>query len=144
MSIRLTLLILSFLILGAHFLRDDNYVIMILCLLAPLLLFIKRQRILIVIQILLYCGVLVWINTIIQLVSERMDLEQPLIRMAIILSVVSLITGVSGLLLNSKVIKKNIRANYNVSIPTSEGTPLPSPKEFLFYRNHFLAEVVIL
>jgi hypothetical protein len=40
-----------------------------------------------------------------------MDLGQPWARMAIILGVVSLITGVSGLLLNSKIIKERYRYN---------------------------------
>lgn len=106
MIIRLTLLILSFLILAAHFSRADNLVLMILCLLVPALLFIKRRWVLLVIQILLYFGVLVWIHAIIQIASERINLGQSWLRMAIILSIVALITGVSGLLLNSNVIKE--------------------------------------
>jgi hypothetical protein len=106
MIIRIILLILSFLILAAHFSRADNLVLMILCLLVPTLMFIKRRWVLLVIQILLYCGVFVWINTIIQLASERIDLGQPWLRMGIILSFIALITGLSGVLLNSNAIKK--------------------------------------
>jgi len=106
MIIRIILLILSFLILAAHFSRAGNSVLTILCMLVPLLLFIKRRWILLVFQILLYCGVFVWINTIIQIASDRIDLGQPWIRMAIILGVLALITGLSGVLLNSNVIKK--------------------------------------
>lgn len=104
MTLRLTLLVLSFLILGAHFLREGSMLLVLLSLLAPLLLFIRRRWVLIAVQVLLYCGVLVWIDTLVDLIRLRLQHDAPWLRMALILGAVILVTAYSGLMLNSKMV----------------------------------------
>ena len=105
MILRIILLILTYLLLGAHFLREGEMILALSCLFIPFLLFIKRKWSIKVIQIFTYGGVLVWIKTLFVLINSRMDMGQPWIRMTIILFAVMLFTLISGFLLNSKVIK---------------------------------------
>ena len=105
MILRVALLIVSYLILGAHFLREGEIVLTVFCLFIPFLLFIKKKWSLIVIQLFTFGGVLVWIQTLFLLINARMDMGEPWLRMAVILSAVILLTLISAFLLNSKIIK---------------------------------------
>jgi type VI protein secretion system component VasK len=106
MILRIILIVISYLLLAAHFSRHDNTSLMIFCLLIPFLLLIKKRWVLIVIQSFCYLGALVWIQTTYLLVLERINLEESWIRLLIILSFVAILTIVSGVLLNSAVIKR--------------------------------------
>ncbi len=105
MILRTVLLIISHLLLIAHFLREGKIFLAVLYLLLPFLFFIKKKWSLIFLQISAYLGVIVWLQTVFMLISERIDLGIPWLRMAIILGVVTIFTLLSGLLLNSKIIK---------------------------------------
>jgi len=106
MILRIVLLIISSLLLGAHFLREGKIFLTVLYLVLPLLFFLKKKWSLILLQIFIYAGVLVWVQTLISLIVARIDMGAPWLRMAIILGVVILITLISGLLLNSRLIKE--------------------------------------
>lgn len=106
MIFRIVLIILSYILLGAHFLREGEMLLAAFCLVFPLLLLIKKKWSLLVVQIFIYGGVLVWIQTLLLLINERMTFDLPWIKMAIILGGVIIFTLTSGLLLNSKVIKE--------------------------------------
>ena len=93
--------IISFLLLGAHFLRNGNLLLTAVCLLLPGILLIQRQWSLQVLQLLLYIGAVVWVNTAIRIMRLRMNLGQPWGRMAVILGVVAGFTVVSGVLLHT-------------------------------------------
>jgi hypothetical protein len=98
MKTRITLLIISWLLLAAHFSRAGQTILMIFSLIVPLLLFIRKKWALRAVQILTAAGAVVWIDTTWQLIRVRMDMEQDYIRMAVILLTVALFTLVSALL----------------------------------------------
>lgn len=100
-------LILSSLMLSAHFYRHYNYPMMVISILVPLLLLIKKRWVLAVIQLFALGGAGVWINTIVVIADERMRSGGPWIRMAVILGTVALFTASSGFLLNLKKVKDN-------------------------------------
>ena len=93
--------IISFLLLGAHFLRSGHLLLTGACLLLPGLLLIRRQWSLQLLQFLLYIGAAVWVNTVIRIARLRINLGQSWGRMAIILGVVAGFTIISGLLLHT-------------------------------------------
>ncbi len=66
---------------------------------------IKKSWSFLLVQFLAYMGALVWVNTAIELIRQRMVLDAPWGRMAVILGIVSLFTAWSGILLNSKIVR---------------------------------------
>ncbi|MBI5675832.1 MAG: hypothetical protein HZC48_08430 [Nitrospirae bacterium] len=106
MFFRVIPLILASLMLSAHFYRHWNYPLMIVSLLAPCLLLIKRRWGLIAVQSFAAFGGVVWTLTIIDIAKERMATGQPWGKMAMILGAVALFTAASGLILNAKKIKE--------------------------------------
>lgn len=103
---RLSPVILSFLMLSAHFYRSDIFVLSILCLLIPFTLFIRNIWIPRIFQILLILGAIEWIRTILIFVEERQMYDMPWVRLAVILGSVALFTALSGLLFQLKSIKR--------------------------------------
>jgi hypothetical protein len=105
MILRIVLLTVALLLLAAHFLRAGILVLTVACLLAPLLLLMRRRWALLLVQFLVYFGAGVWTYTAIHLVQERTMLGRPWSVAAIILGTVTLFTILAGLLLNSRAIK---------------------------------------
>lgn len=105
MALRIVILTFAYLLLGAHFLRIGNPVLLIFCVLSPFLLFIRKRYILIILQIFLYIGAGIWVYTAFTIIRKRMEMGSPIGRVAIILGVVALFTVFSGILLNSPVVK---------------------------------------
>ena len=99
-------LTLSCLLMGAHFLRSGNPIITLFCLLAPFLLLIKKQWVLIFLQCFTYFGGIIWINTGINLMRKRISLGASWSKPLIIVGSVALFTIFSGLLLNVKYLKE--------------------------------------
>lgn len=110
MVLRLVPLLVAALLLGAHFLRVGNLGLMAVSVLVPFLLLIKRRWSLIVVQLLAYVGTVIWIQTTIMIVQERLARGMPWVRVVIILGVVALFTAWAGWLLNSAVVKENYSA----------------------------------
>jgi hypothetical protein len=106
MTLRLLPLILASLLLAAHFLRSAHTLLVVLCLLTPLLLLVKKRSILILLQCLAYLGVLVWIRTTYILVRQRIGMAEPWGRMVLILLGVAMFTFLAGYLLNSDSLKR--------------------------------------
>lgn len=107
MFLRYILLILAFLLLGAHFLRGGNFVLVGFSILAPLLLIIRKRWILLLVKWLTYLGALVWVHTTFILVNQRILLGAPWVRMFLILFGVAAFTFYAGYLLNSDSIKQH-------------------------------------
>ena len=105
MKLRIGLIIIAALLLGAHFLRAGNLLMVALCLAAPLLFLYRRRRSLLLLQLLAYGATGVWIMAAVQLVQMRQELAQPWTAAAVILGTVALFTLMAGLLLNSAAIK---------------------------------------
>ena len=97
----------ALLLLGAHFLRSGSLILALICALLPLLLMVRRRSALRVIQVALAAGVPIWIHTAFVLTRIRMQLGTPWLRMVLILSVVSLFTGLCVWLLNTNGVKRH-------------------------------------
>jgi len=99
---RIGLFVLAALLLGAHYLRAGNILLVVVCVAAPLLFCVKKRWTLIVLQVLAYGAALVWVDALIRLVGLREQNGQPWTAAAIILGGVAVLTVVAGLLLNSR------------------------------------------
>ena len=106
MALRIGLFITAALLLGAHFLRQANLVLVALCLCAPLLLLYRKRWVLIVLSLLAYGAAATWIVLAVRLVELRLQSGQPWQLAAIILGGVALFTLVAGLLLNSRAVRE--------------------------------------
>lgn len=111
MLARISLYVLAALLLGAHFLRSGNLLLMLLCLAAPLLFLHRRRWSLIALQILAYAGALIWLWVTVELVISRQQSGRPWTLGAAILGAVAVFTLASGLLLNSA----NLRKRYTTA-----------------------------
>lgn len=100
-GLALTSVVLSFVLLAAHFSRHDVPIGMALCLLAPLLLFAKRPWVPRLLQLLLVLGALEWVRTAAVLAARRLDSGEPWLRMVLILAAVALVTAGSAAFLQS-------------------------------------------
>ena len=106
MIVRITLTTLSFLLLGAHFLRAGQIVIMMICLMVPGLLFIKARWSLWLVQMLSSVSVVIWLHTTVTIYRKRVLLGLPWGRALMIMGAVTLFALVSGLLLHSACVKE--------------------------------------
>jgi len=108
--------LLSFLLLAAHFLRGMSLVLIGLCLFAPLLLLIRRRWVPWIIQIMLLFGALEWLATMAALINERQQEGRDWHRMAIILGGVMLFTAASGLVFGSPTMRRRYVNSRNAVI----------------------------
>jgi len=108
--VRLLPVIFSFLILSAHFSRGDLFVISIICLLIPLLLFIKQAWVIKLIQIILIIGSIEWIRSLFYYINQRQAIGESYIRLVIIIIMVALFTGLSALVFRNE----KLRELYNL------------------------------
>jgi hypothetical protein len=79
---------------------------MLVSVLVPLLLLIRKRSSLILVQLSAYAAAGVWLSTAIHLVQERMISARPWSGAVIILSTVALFSVFAGLLLNSSKVKE--------------------------------------
>lgn len=82
----------SFLLLSAHFLRDGQWLVMILPLLATVLLAVPRAWSAHLVRLALVAGALVWLHSLVAVATMRWTMELPFLRLSVILSVVILMT----------------------------------------------------
>ena len=104
--LRLLPVILSMLLLGAHFYRAGFIVLVVILFASLFLLFIRQTWIVRVIQVELVIGGLEWFRTTYNLVMMRQSMNMPWTRLAIILGGVALFTFCSSLVFRSKSLKK--------------------------------------
>ena len=102
---RLLPVIISFLLLGAHFYRAGAVVVAGVCVAFPLLLFLRQWWVPRLFQILLVLGALEWLRTLYGFATVRMALEQPWTRLAFILGAVALFTTLSGWVFRGRALK---------------------------------------
>ena len=96
----------ALLLLGAHFLRSGSVILASVFALMPLLLMVRRRFALRVVQIALAAGVPIWIHTALVLTWMRLQIGAPWLRMLLILSAVTLFTGLCVWLLNTEPVKR--------------------------------------
>lgn len=102
LALRIGLYAVTALLLGAHFLREGNFVAVALCSGVPLLFLVRRRWILIPLQIMAYGAAASWIVTMYGIIEQRQLAGRSWTAAALILSGVALLTLLAGLLLNSR------------------------------------------
>ncbi|MGD8358561.1 MAG: hypothetical protein PVG42_10940 [Lysobacterales bacterium] len=95
--IRVLPVILSFLLLAAHFYRAGQVAVALLCVAAPLLLFLRKPWVPMLFQALLVLGALEWLRALYGFAQMRIAFGEPWTRLAVILGAVALFTALSGL-----------------------------------------------
>jgi len=98
--------VLSILVLGAHFLRYGNSIGVLVALLLVALLFLRRPWVARLMQVVLVLGTLEWLRTMYELGHIRALHGQPYGRMLVILGIVAAITLCSALLFQSRTLRK--------------------------------------
>jgi hypothetical protein len=109
-ALRLLPVIFSFLLLGAHFYRAGQPVLVGLCLAAPWLLLLPKPWVPRLFQALLALGALEWLRTLYAFASMRIAFEQPWGRLAAILGAVALLTALSALVFRNRMLRRRYRA----------------------------------
>ena len=99
-------IIISALLIAAHFLRTGNYIFLTISLLLPLILFIHQPLSARVIQGALVLATLEWIRTTFTFVSLRLKIGVPWTRLAIILGIVAVFTLASTLVFYSSTLRE--------------------------------------
>jgi len=95
--LRLVPVLVSFLLLAAHFLRASQFVGVGVCLLLPFLLAVRSAWSAWTVRMALLLGGLEWVRTLAGVAAERRSLGEPWLRMALILGAVALVTWASVL-----------------------------------------------
>jgi hypothetical protein len=101
-AIRLLPVILSLLLLAAHFYRAGQVVVTALCLALPLLLLLRKSWVPRLFQVLLVLGALEWLRALYGFAAMRIAFGEPWTRLALILGAVALFTGLSGLVFRNR------------------------------------------
>ncbi len=104
--LKLIPVILSFLLLAAHFYRAMLFPFAILTLVLFFFLFIKEKWVARLSQAVLVIGALEWLRTLLKLVEIRQAMGMQWTRLAVILGIVALFTGLSALVFQSRSLKK--------------------------------------
>lgn len=105
MLTRIILYVFAALLIGAHFLRADNMLMVMICIAAPFTFFYRRRLALLLLQVLAYGAAATWLVTAWQLVQLRQSLGQSWTLAAVILGAVALLSLLAGLLLNARVMR---------------------------------------
>lgn len=100
--LRLVPVILSVLVLGAHFLRALDLILFAACLALPVLLVVRRPWVPRLFQVVLVLGALEWVRTLVAVARFREAHGAPFTRMALILGGVAAVTALSALVFRSE------------------------------------------
>jgi len=100
--LRLIPVILSFILLAAHFYRSGQVALTGLCAAVLFLLFLKKNWVPRLFQALLLLGALEWLRSLYYFAAMRIAWDQPWTRLAIILGAVALFTAASGFIFRNK------------------------------------------
>ena len=95
--LKLLPVVLSFLLLGAHFYRAGLVPLTVLCVAVLFLLFLRKRWVPRLFQILLLVGAFEWLRTLYVFAAMRIAWDQPWGRLALILGGVALFTALSAL-----------------------------------------------
>jgi hypothetical protein len=98
--------VLSLVVLGAHFMRYGNSIGVFGAAVLIGLLIVRRPWVPRLMQVVLTLGAIEWVRTLYELAQVRMALGQPAMRMVVILGIVALVTFASALLFQSATLKR--------------------------------------
>jgi hypothetical protein len=102
-------IVLSFVTLGAHFMRYGSTLEVIAVVVLIGLLFVRRPWVARLMQVVLVLGAIQWVHTLYDLAQLRIAFGQPATRLVIILGTVAAVTLGSALLFQTKALKKIYR-----------------------------------
>jgi hypothetical protein len=108
--LRLLPVILSFGLLAAHFSRANLFPLVIVSILLPFLLLIRKAWVARSIQVLLVFGAAEWIRAMFGYIEVRKAVGEDWTRLAIILLTVAVLTACAGLVFRSS----SLRKRYNL------------------------------
>ncbi len=97
--------VVSLVILGAHFMRYGNSIGVFGSLVLIALLIVRRPWVARLMQVVLILGALEWVRTLYELAQVRAAHDQPFTRMIVILGVVVAVTFCSALLFQTRTLK---------------------------------------
>jgi hypothetical protein len=100
--VRLLPVLLSFLLLAAHFWRAENTPLVLLSVVYPFLLLVRRPWVAHAVRFALVLGGLEWIRRTIVLVGQRQEAGAPWTRLAIILLAVAAFTFAAALVFRAE------------------------------------------
>ena len=103
------IVVLSLLVLGAHFMRYGNDIGMVLSVAPIALLFVRKPWAARLVQAVLVLGAIEWATTLVGLVQMRMAQGLPATRLAIILGAVIAVTLAAALLFETRAMKSVYR-----------------------------------
>jgi hypothetical protein len=104
-------IVLSLVVLGAHFMRYGNEIGVVGALVLIAMLFIRQAWVARLMQVVLVLGALEWAYTTWGLAQMRSAIGQPYLRMVAILGSVAVVTLCSALLFQTATLKKAYRLN---------------------------------
>lgn len=96
-GLQLLPVVLSLIVLAAHFLRSGSFVMVAIVFLVLGLLFVRRPWAARTVQVALLLGAVEWVRTLVRLAAWRAQEGQPALRLVLILGGVALLTGLSAL-----------------------------------------------
>ena len=111
--LRLLPVILSFLLLAAHFYRAGLVPLSALCVGLPFLLFLRQPWVPRLLQLLLALGAVEWLRALYGFAAMRIAFGEPWTRLAVILGAVAVFTGLSGLVFRNH----KLRTRYDRTRP---------------------------
>ena len=100
-GLQLAPVVLSLIVLAAHFMRGGHLVIVVLILVLLGLLAVRQRWVPRLVQVALLLGAAEWLRTMAELVTWRARAGQPASRLVLILGTVALLTGLSALVFGS-------------------------------------------
>jgi len=104
--LRLFPAILSMLVLGAHFFRGGNLVVVAVAVAMLFLLLLRKPWVAYCYQALLVVGAAEWLRTLVEIMRRRQAMGEPWTRMAIILGAVAVITAASALVFRTEALRE--------------------------------------
>ncbi len=104
--LKLLPVIVSFLLIGAHFLRSGHMFYVVLCVLFIGLLFVRKPLAAWLVQAALVLATVEWIHTVFVFASVRIEQGKPYFRLVLILGVVAFFTLASTLVFFLKSMKE--------------------------------------
>lgn len=103
--LKLMPVLLSLLLLAAHFFRAGQMVLVVVSLALIFILVLRQTWVPRLMQVVLLLGALEWLRTLFFMVQMRMEFGMPYTRLSIILGVVALFTALSGLVFRSEALQ---------------------------------------
>jgi hypothetical protein len=111
---------LSLLVLGAHFLRAGQPLLVVAAVALVGLLFVRRRWAARTVQAALLLGALEWVRTTLALAGARMSTGEPYLRMVVILGAVAAVCALSALVFFAPPVRRWFRTERTPAVPARE------------------------